>query len=70
MLDNPITWVYISFGLAGLVVILIVALVAGYLILKPVAIPYQVPGKARTPLMGIFQRNGRLRLVPGSVAEM
>jgi hypothetical protein len=29
MLDNPITWVYISFGLAGLVVILIVALVAG-----------------------------------------
>ncbi len=72
MLDNPITWVYISFGLAGLVVILIVALVAGYLILKPVAIPYlKCRGKAKTPLMGIFQRNGRLRLVPGKyVAEM
>lgn len=72
MLDNPITWVYISFGLAGLVVILIVALVAGYLILKPVALPYiKCRGKAKTPLMGIFQRNGRLRLVPGKyVAEM
>ena len=69
MLDNPITWVYISFGLAGLVVILIVALVAGYLILKPVALPYiKCRGKAKTPLMGIFQRNGRLRLVPGKYA--
>jgi hypothetical protein len=72
MLDNPITWVYISFGLAGLVVILIVALVAGYLILKPVAIPYlKCRGKAKKPLMQIFQRNGRLRLVPGKyIAEM
>ena len=66
MLDNPITWVYMSFGLAALVVILIVALVAGYWILKPVALPYlKCRVKAKTPLMAIFQRNGRLRLVPG-----
>lgn len=72
MLDNPITWVYISFGLAGLVVILIVALVAGYLILKPIALPYlKCRGKAKKPLMAIFQRNGRVRLVPGKyIAEM
>lgn len=72
MLENPITWVYISFGLAGLVVILIVALVAGYLILKPIALPYlKCRGKAKKPLMQIFQRNGRLRLVPGKyIAEM
>lgn len=72
MLDNPITWVYISFGLMGAVVILIVALVAGYLILKPIALPYlKCRGKAKKPLMQIFQRNGRLRLVPGKyIAEM
>ena len=72
MFENPITWVYLSFGLMGVVVILIVALVAGYLLLKPVAIPYlKCRGKAKTPLMGIFQRNGRLRLVPGKyIAEM
>ena len=72
MFDNPITWVYLSFGLMGVVVILIVALVAGYLILKPVALPYlKCRRKEKTPLMAIFQRNGRLRLVPGKyVAEM
>lgn len=72
MLDNPITWVYISFGLMGAVVILIVALVAGYLILKPIALPYlKCRGKAKKPLMAIFQRNGRVRLVPGKyIAEM
>jgi hypothetical protein len=72
MLENPITWVYLSFGLAGVAVILIVALVAGYMLTKPIIVPYlKCRNKSKTPLMAIFQRNGRVRLVPGRyVAEM
>ncbi len=72
MFGNPITWVYLSFGLMVVVVILAIILIAGYLILKPVAIPYwQCRGKPKTPLLAIFQRNGRLRLTKGRyIAEM
>ena len=72
MLEDPITWVYLSFALMGVAVLLVVALAAGYIILKPVIIPYlKCRGKAKTPLLGIFQRNGRVRLTPGKyVAEM
>ncbi|MDD4256201.1 MAG: hypothetical protein PHP59_12620, partial [Methanofollis sp.] len=66
MLENPMTWVYLTFALLGVVVILIVALVAGYILLKPVAIPYlQCRGKSKTTMMQIFQQNGVERLVPG-----
>lgn len=66
------TWVYLTFALTGVIIILIVILAIGYVWLKPVAIPYlRCRGKSKTPLMGIFQRNGRLKLTPGRyIAEM
>lgn len=72
MLDNPITWVYLSFGLMAVVAVLIVVVVLGYLLLQPVAVPYlQTRNKPGRPLLAIFQRNGRLRLTPGKyIAEM
>lgn len=72
MFDDPMTWVYLSFGLMAVIIILVSALVAGYVWLNPVAVPYwKCRGKSRTPLMQIFQRNGRVRLIPGKyLAEM
>lgn len=72
MLEDPITWVYLSFALMGVIVLLVVALIAGYLLLKPVAPPYlQCRGNPKSPLLGLFQRNGRFRLTKGRyVAEM
>jgi len=72
MLENPVTWVYLTFALVGVVVILALVLVVGYIILKPVIIPYmKCRGKVKTPLLAIFQRNGRVRLTKGKyVAEV
>ena len=58
MFDDPMTWVYLSFGLMAVIIILVSALVAGYVWLNPVAVPYwKCRGKPRTPLMQLFQRN-------------
>lgn len=72
MLDNPITWVYLSFGLMAVIAVLIVVVVIGYLLLRPVAVPYlKTRNKPGRPLLAIFQRNSRLRLTPGKyIAEM
>lgn len=72
MLENPMTWVYISFALIAVVVLLVAVLAAGYVILKPVILPYwKCRGNANTPMLEIFQRNGRVRLTKGKyIAEV
>lgn len=66
MFENPIIWVYLSFGLMAIIVILIGILAIGYVMLKSIAIPYlKCRGKPRNPLMLLYQQNGRARLTPG-----
>lgn len=72
MFSNPMTWVYITFAL-GILLILVIAVVAWLAKkVKPVAFPYwKCSNKPNKPLMAIFRSGGRVVLEPGKyVAEV
>jgi len=72
MLGNPVTWVYATFTLLGVVVVLIILGAFMAYTVKPVALPYlRSRNKPDSPMMILCQRNGRINLVTGKyISEM
>lgn len=62
----------VIYGLGFVVLVLFAVLVVGFLILRPIALPYlKSYNKPERPMLAIFQRSGRLNLTDGNyVAEV